>query len=124
MNILDQVKNIPNGIQTVVSWLGEGAIPVAQELAQKRTDICNTCPNNVHGNPIIESVAEAIRKTVEIKNDLGLRTAGNKKLGTCSVCACALKLKVHVDIGVIRRSMTTDDLAKFPDFCWQVTEKP
>lgn len=126
MSLFDKVKRIPNGISAISDWIGDGGIPVNQGEAQGRANICLRCPANKIQFGFIEAVAAAIKKTVKIKAHLGLRTHGEKKLGTCEECLCPLKLKVWVPIEVVRRHMMEGEEEKLFSRnaeCWQVNEK-
>lgn len=125
MNLLERVKSIDRGIEVITDWLGEGGETVSQELAQKRALICMQCPMNRPGSMMVEAVASAIRRHIEVKNDLGVRVSGEENLHECAICLCCLKLKVHVPIEVIRRHMFENEEEKFLEAnaeCWQVNE--
>lgn len=122
MNLLERAGQYANGIQILRDWLGSGGIAVEPSRSQGRANICLACPCNDAGFSVAESVATAIRNHVELKNKLELRVDGEKSLHTCQICQCALRLKVHVPMAVIRGHMTPDELGKFPDHCWQKKE--
>lgn len=127
MNIANQIKHIPNGIETLREWLGEGGVPVDRETAQLRTDTCVACPMNSNGFSITAPVAKAIKRVVEIRNSAKLRTDGIKKLGTCSVCTCHLGTKIFVPIHIVKSQITQDESVQFEKAnpnCWQITEQP
>lgn len=124
MNLWEQAKRIPQGVQTLREWLGEDGICVSQELAQKRADCCNQCPQNLPSNPAVAAVADAIRRHVEFKNSAALRVDGEKNLGTCQICACHLRTKIWLPIGLIRRHMPPDQWELFPTPCFQRDETP
>ena len=120
--LFDRVASIPRGVETIKNWLSEGGVPVSQELAQSRADICLQCPKNNAGSILTQTVAEAVRRHVEVKNHLGLRVEGEKKLGECSVCLCQLRLKVWVPLSIVRKQMTPEEFENFPTPCWQREE--
>lgn len=105
------------------SWLGDGGKPVVPDLAQKRADICLTCPNNQE-KPIYEMFAGAVAHTViqqlNLKDEMGLRVRREECLHVCSICICILRLKIHVPLRYISESGIPDGL---PPFCWQITEQ-
>ena len=47
MKLLDQIKDFARGAAIIKDWLGHEAIAVDKETAQRRADICITCPKNV-----------------------------------------------------------------------------
>ena len=121
IDLIEIAKKYADGLQTITDWLGAGGHCVSTEQAQTRTDICITCPNNVDGGIIPESVASAIKRQVALKNSIGLRTDGIKQLRTCSLCSCYLPLKIFVpleNLGVSEQ----EALKEFPDFCWMNQE--
>lgn len=123
MNLLEKVSHIAGGAKTITEWLGEGGATVDQETAQRRTNTCLQCELNQPGSEVFDAVAAAIKKTVELKNDLGLTTDGIKKLETCQLCLCPLRLKIFVPISNVKRSLTPKEFELAPAHCWMVTEK-
>lgn len=126
MNLLERAKQFKDGAKTILDWLGAGGMCVSQQQAQKRADICISgyngmpCPFNVD-EPIIErTIAAAVKKQVELKNNLALRVVGEKSLHQCRGCGCILRLKVHVPIENL--GLEENDLQFYPTFCWMVHE--
>jgi len=117
--------NLSNGARVLMRWLGEGAKPVAPELAQARANVCLECPFNQDGFKPIERIAEVIREQTEEKNNLKLSVNGEEKLHTCSQCWCHLPLKVHVPIDHILSGTPGPMFDKFKreqPKCWIVKE--
>lgn len=121
---IHHLKRAAEGTAVVLEWLGSGATPVAQELAEKRAAICVQCPKNVAGAWFTEAPAELIKKAIETwktitgKTDFEFKTSHDDKLKSCDVCKCLLKLKVHVDIEHILRKTKPEIMAEFPNHCW------
>jgi len=109
-------------MSTLTDWLGSGGRPVDKDLAQSRADICLKCPENKPDSELTVAIALGIKAVLELKNRMNLRVKGEKSLHQCSVCTCALRLKVWAPIEVIRKHMDADELSKYPDYCWQKTE--
>lgn len=121
MNLTDVARRYKDGLETIIEWLGSGGICVDIPIAQERTSICLKCPHNVKGGIIPESVASAIKRQVELKNEIGLRTHGMKDLHTCELCTCFLPLKIFVpleNLGIDEK----EALESWPHFCWIYTE--
>ena len=120
MNLMSQAAKLLNGVEIIQEWLGAGAITVSPEQAQIRANICIACPKNIKGGLISASIAEAVKRQVEIKNKLNLRVAGEKELGRCSACLCESKLKIWLPL----RNILPDDSerANFDEKCWLLTE--
>ncbi len=88
---------IAAGVAILVEWLGSGAKPVEQALADGRAAICAGCPKNDGGDftsYFTKPVADTIRTQLEIRGELQLKTPHDDKLTVCSACSCPLKLKV------------------------------
>jgi len=120
------ISKLAGGARIINEWLGAGGRPVSQELAQKRTNVCNQCPMNTHGgfvvSKITRSMAEAIKEQLRTKSELALSTAGEDKLGTCKVCLCHLPLAVWCPIEHIRSYTSQALLKEFPEWCWKRQE--
>jgi hypothetical protein len=117
MNLTEVVKKYTDGMATLMDWVGSGGRVVNIPQAQNRTNICLKCPNNLPGGVIPESVAWAIKKQMELKNSIGLKTEGIKDLKTCSLCSCYLPLKIFVpleNLGVDEK----EALELWPQWCW------
>lgn len=122
--------NLPKGVEAAVArmrqtaagaaalagWIGEGAHPVASELAQQRASICAKCPQNVRRRKVENQIAEGIRIGEEARSNLLLRTPHDHELKVCESCGCYLPLKVWVPL----RNQTNAD---FPENCWVRKEK-
>lgn len=120
MSLLDKAKSIPHGIAVITKWLGSGGEVVAPEAAQKRAGICLNCPLNIPGFQLTQGVAAAIKQVLAVKNRLQLRVQGEKRLGTCAACGCALKLQVHEPQSKVIAEMTVDERRNLPAHCWKL----
>ena len=124
MNVLDRIKHDVNGTRIVRDWLGCGGVTVAPEQSQARANICLVCEKNKAAWKFEQPVAQAIKRLVGLKNSLQLRVQGEKSLGTCEMCGCDLKTKVHVPLDYILRYTDAAELISMPEKCWVITEKP
>jgi len=120
-------KRVAAGVGVLLEWLGNSAKPVDQATAEHRSNICVTCPQNGKGG-LLEyftgKAADTIKKQIEIKNDLALRTSHDAELGTCLACMCKLDLKCHVPIKHILAHTSDEVKAKLDPRCWVHFEKP
>lgn len=96
MSLLEQAKKYIHGEEILRQWVGDGAVPVERELAEKRAAVCLKCPKNEPGFVPVETVALAIKKLVSFKNDMQLRVNGERSLFTCSACSCPLRTKIWI----------------------------
>ena len=122
MNWVEKLGKYTDGIKILSEWLGAGGHIVERGLAQQRTDICLGCAFNQKSNMVTASVSQAIRKHLALKNHLQIRVAGEKSLHQCQICLCEMRLKVHVPIEFVQKTITEEERQKFPDYCWQKTE--
>jgi len=114
MGILNQAIH---GIPNITGWIADGRV-VEPEEAQRRANICLFCPNNVNASTAISIVASGVRRLLEMKNKLGLRVAGEHRLGQCSVCQCVLKLQVHEPLELVEKQRNKEHA--FPSHCWKI----
>ena len=119
MKLFEQIRQFANGAEIIRDWLGDGAEIVPQDEAQRRADICIGCEFNVHGLKLTDTVATAIKETVEIKNHLQLRVRGEKSLGQCAICSCVCRLQIWCPVAYLNKYATEEDRAKYPGHCWK-----
>lgn len=137
------VAKTAEGVGLLIDWLGgdtTGNIEVvAPDLAHRRAQVCCSKDPRCQGqgrpgeDKCIENnqspftdwftvpVAERLRKMVEARQQLKLTTPVDDKLGTCAVCRCPMKLKVHVPLHYIYTHTKPETLAAFPAHCWIAT---
>lgn len=118
------LKRAAQGAAVVLDWLGSGAQPVEQALAERRAVTCVACPKNVDGAWYTEGPAELIKKAVESwkkvtgKTDFEFTNQQGDKLKSCDVCKCLMPLKIHVDLKHILSKTSAEVMAEFPEACW------
>jgi len=109
------------GAKPVVEWLMSGAEAVPMEQANKRAEICVTCPLNEKGDWkrwFTVPVAEAIMTALHSRKSMKLATAFDESIFLCGACACPLKLMVHFPIERKMKALKRDTFDQMPDFCW------
>jgi GT2 family glycosyltransferase/ADP-heptose:LPS heptosyltransferase len=125
MNFLDRIKSDLRGLRILADWIGEGAKPVDQKLANARAQHCISCHgrhNKFDHRRLEKSIAEAIREQESIRSKVALRTPQDGRLHSCldsngkKGCGCYLKLKVWVPI---------ENQGDFPmpNYCWVTKEQ-
>jgi hypothetical protein len=91
---LARLAGLSDGARILKDWLGDGAVPVAGDLAEQRAVVCEGCPFNMtEGKPLkklVAKIATAIKEQAEVKNLVELRVSNEAKLGSCSACGCHL----------------------------------
>jgi hypothetical protein len=101
------------------SWLGDGGEPVSIELAEKRTQVCSTCPFNNPSRPIWEALTSTISKQLRLKMDMNLHARGESNVHICDKCDCYLPLKTWAPIQFVNTTTNMEDL---PPWCWVTSE--
>lgn len=122
------LKRAAQGTGVVLSWLGSGAVPVAQELAEKRAATCVACPMNQPGDWYTTAPAEILKKSVEAwktmtgKTDFKFENSQGDKLKSCHVCRCLLPLKIFVPLDHIISKTPAEVMGELPGNCWIKTK--
>jgi len=108
--------------EALLDWLGSGGFPISATLAEKRAAICVSCPLNVEGlwweRNLKDPIAQAIIKTLEIKNSMKISTPLDDKLGMCKACGCVNSLHVHAPLIHILQHTKMQTMQRFDDGCW------
>lgn len=112
------LKRAAQGTAVVIDWLRSGGNPVAQELANKRGEICVACPKNVTGSWFTTAPAQLIKETLEARKDLKLETPSDANLKSCDVCKCLNRLKIWTPLEFILTKTKPEIMAEFPSNCW------
>ena len=102
----------------LIEWLGEGGVPVAQELAESRSKACEACPENRAPRwweIALDPIAYCILRLLEVKNAMNLVVANEDKLHMCRVCGCCNRLKIWTPLSHIVKH---DAPEKFHVNCW------
>lgn len=120
MNIFNIASKLPDGIAHMTEMFGPDGIVADPEIAEARSEVCNTCAKNQHGVRLSHPVALAVKKFLEFRKDLNLSTTNDDNLGRCGVCECELKLLVHVPQERVREYMTDEEEQNSPAFCWKL----
>lgn len=104
--LIDEARQTANGAAVLDDWLGAGGLPVAQPHAEARATICAECPFNIEAGWwhrfFKDPIARAIRRHIEVKNQIGLTVSVEESMHMCKACGCATKLKVWVPIEHIK----------------------
>ena len=119
MNLLDKIKDVPDGMTLLKDWVGGDGVVVDQETAQKRADICIKCPMNRHGSILTQSVASAIKRYLEFKSKIGLRVDGEKLLFHCEACGCVNRLQIWCPNKFFSSHNSGEDIEKYHPDCWK-----
>lgn len=120
-SVAGAVRNVAAGASVLVSWINSGAEAVPQELANKRAEVCATCPMNDSGDwtrLFTVPAQNAIRFSLSQRKDWNLSTPLDDRLHVCSACQCPLRLKIHMPLDKILAGMPKQSYAALAEFCW------
>lgn len=98
-----------------LEWIKSGGELVPIEEAQRRREICISCPlNSPVGGCKCSAFYNLVASIVPSERQL-------EDLHVCHACACSLQAKVHLPMNVVRESNDGRKL-DFPVYCWQLEE--
>jgi hypothetical protein len=121
MNFVAELKNDLAGLATLKDWLGDSMCPVNPVKSEWRASVCAPCLKNQPGDwfdAVKNVIADAIRSQLSLKKKINVSTSLDDRLGTCSVCSCNQRLKVHVPIEHIKKHTEEKTVKEFPAWCW------
>lgn len=121
---LAEVKKWANGASVLTDWLGSGGVPVSRKVAQKRANVCLSCPLNDTGEwTFSDEIASRIKSQRQSKTALNLSLEKESEIGHCSACGCHLPLKVWVPLETIHEHTSSEVYDKLDPACWIKTEQ-
>lgn len=115
------VRKTMAGVGTILSWLGDGLEPVAQETANARAEICVGCDRNTRSEGIhraLNTVGDILHSIAQAKAQMKLATPSDEKLESCAACGCVLQTKVWVPAEHIKKGITPEVESKLSPQCW------
>jgi hypothetical protein len=122
---MGKVGAVVAGGRSLAEWIGAGANPVEQGIADKRAETCSKCPLNKAGDIssfFERGTSEMLRAAIASAKDINLVTRFDKVLGVCDACYCPLKLKMWMPIDHINKQMSDDTRAALDAKCWILSE--
>lgn len=125
--IISELRNDANGAAVLEDWLGAGGEPVPLHQAELRSGQClygapngTRCPHNRAPKWwerfFKDPIAQAIKRHIEVKQQIGLKLSKEDDLHMCARCGCCLQLKTWVPIEHIKAHHKPEHL--YPDWCW------
>jgi hypothetical protein len=115
-----------SGIKLLTQWLGDGLNPVPRQLAEKRAQVCATCPQNQEGNlwqRMDALAAHELRSLISAKKNMKLETQKDYALKTCQACDCWLPLKVWAKLHHILDNTSPEVREALDVSCWVTAEE-
>lgn len=112
------------GAAAKLAVMGDEAL-VPMKLAAARAAVCTNCPHNEKESGDLGAAA--------LKALVGHRTTpDDARIGTCGVCTCPLKAKVHMKPEIFEGKLTAEQVAALPKetpgldgnpiTCWMISE--
>lgn len=123
--VAEKVKKVWQGVKTINDWIDSGDPAVSPQLAERRAQVCVKCPLNGKGGLeewFTKPASEAIRRQFEKMAHRHLSTSVDNELGTCTICLCPMKLKVHTPLSHIQTYMQPDVEKLLDHNCWIKSE--
>lgn len=102
-------------------WISAGRPFVEQEEAERRAEICSTCPFN---QSLVYSCGSCFTAIINlISKIIGRRkTRNDSKLGSCGICSCSLQAAVHFPLEAQQKTLSEDiknDFKSVISYCWK-----
>lgn len=125
---VEAIKKLASGASVLFEWDGSRKPPVPAEVSTARAAICSgadgsgRCPKNGTDASVTQLItgafADGMRNRMQNLHAMNLKTPHDDALGTCSVCLCELKLKVHTPMEFILPRLKPEERAELPAKCW------
>lgn len=116
VEVMNLTETIAKGAANIPDLFASGVVD--RETAQRRASICLLCPLHGPGNALVGAAAKAIKLALEMKSRMALRVDGEKRLQTCGVCNCAMRIKIWQPREKILENTADDDFARLDRACW------
>jgi hypothetical protein len=111
---LTQVKDFTNLIFKRATSFSPASFLASLPEAERRASVCSECPLNDRSRcTVCGGLLAFVRKLVGRRE-----TSYDPVLGTCNLCGCLLRVKVHVSSEALKASTTKPPADQIPGFCW------
>ena len=121
----EKAKKVWQGVKTLNEWIDSDVPAVDPQLAQRRAEVCCSCPLNGKGGFeewFTKPAAAAITLQLQKVSQRKLFTTVDSQLNVCTACLCPLKLKVHTPLEFIKAHMGEETLRALDKSCWITKE--
>lgn len=114
------IKNTAAGIGLYVEWFGTGSL-VEQAEAERRAEICLSCPKHVKGNffqrwNIVS--AKEVMTVFKMLKDIKRSTKYDEQLSVCDPCDCPIGAKIWAPKDIIMSHIRPESAANLWEKCW------
>lgn len=103
-------------LKVMKEWAKTGEPMVSQEEAERRAEICASCPMNIEatGCRTCQGIAAYAAEIGGVR-----KTRLDSSLKTCSVCGCFLRVAISFPLAPQMSILTDEQRQAFPSFCWK-----
>lgn len=115
-------KTVKSFTQFLWNWKLGGSQLVDQNTANLRAETCVACHNNVasgdvrKGCGVCQKVGNKALDSLRTKIIDENHTPSDRRLLTCGICGCDLKISVWIPNDVL---VSKEDANAYPEFCWK-----
>lgn len=111
-------QEVVTATKTLGSWFLKGTPKVTQDEAEKRANICLSCPMNQNFDGCTTCAEKDLREA--IVDFMGhSKTPYDSSLFTCFTCGCTLKAAIWFPLEILKKHMTEEVNALLPAHCWK-----
>lgn len=110
------MHDIVSFLKVLKHWLTKNPSFVESDEANRRAQICTTCPYNVN----VQGCAGCTNIAGMIFSTTGDRqTQYDTQLRNCQICGCVNKVQVWVPKETLDQGLTPEMKESLPDWCWK-----
>lgn len=107
------LSDVIHGTRALVNWFKHGSVDTGE--IERRTRICNACPENV---PIAGCQGCAANALYSVMNAIVVKPLpSDAVLGACSICKCSLRAKTRMRLEDLP-PLSPEQRARLPQACW------
>jgi len=110
--MINRLKQLWRGHKTIKAWIAGGGMLTSWDTAFTRTQTCLACPMNQRGG-FWDWVARFFANGTPLP-----KRPENRRIRTCKVCHCALRVKIQMPLVAILRDTPPESLDNYPSNCW------
>lgn len=108
--------DIVSATKTLGEWVLRGMKKVDQKEAERRANICLSCPFNQPHSGCTSCTEKEMRELVmSVIGDSTTPVDG--QLHTCHICGCTLRAAIWLPLEILQKHMRKD--LEPPDYCWK-----
>lgn len=105
-------------VRLTKTLIAAGKRRVEQGEADRRSEICSTCPDNVEPSGCTGCNKPMVKKAVEFIVS-GNKTAYDSSLKSCKHCGCFNAAQVWIPLDALQSVISEGENDNLPDHCWK-----